>query len=167
MARLAVFTFGNLHGEHGDDHPGAKEFWEAVPAVFAALEAAPGFVSRASVADSWGEWVAPEFGDGRDVQTLSLWEDVESLFAASYGGNHLQAMKQRHEWFKPEESPSSVLWWVDDNHTPTWAEACERHRELHENGPTASAFNFRRPFDSDGHVTKVDHARVQAIGRNE
>jgi hypothetical protein len=165
MARLAVFTFGNLHGEQGDDHAGAKEFWEAAPSVIDALQAAPGFLSMSSQNDPWGAGATPEFGDGRDVQTLSLWVDVESLFAASYGGNHLAAMKKRHEWFKPEESPSSVLWWVEDDHTPTRAEACERHRQLHEQGPTASAFNFRRPFDSDGHATKVDHGRVKEIGR--
>ena len=91
--------------------------------------------------------------------------DVESLFAASCGGNHLDAMKKRGDWFKDEGYPSSVLWWVDDNHTPTWTEGCERHRHLHEHGPEAHAFNFRRPFDPNGQATKVDHSRVQALGR--
>ncbi len=93
--------------------------------------------------------------------------DIESLFAASYRGNHLDAMKQRHQWFKPEESRSSVLWWVDGDHTPTWAEACDRHLQLHENGSATSAFDSRRPFDSGGNTTRADRARVKEIGRDD
>ena len=48
MARLAVFAFGNLQGEHADDHAAAQRLWEAVPTVIATLQAAPGFLSMSS-----------------------------------------------------------------------------------------------------------------------
>ena len=158
MPRLAIFTFGNLQGEQGDDHAGAKEFWEASPGVFQAMASSPGYVSGphdSPEPDAWGAYVVPEFGDGREAQTLSLWEGLDSLHAAAYHGDHLGALKKRKEWFKDEEHPSHVLWWVDDEHTPTWQEARERHRELHENGPTASASNFRQPYGSDGVPPRV------------
>ena len=171
MSRLAAFTFGNLHGRPGDDHPGAREFYEWAPSVFGDLDSAPGLLSRsgggAAGADAgpgaWGEWVTPDYGDGRDVQTLSLWSDLESLFAGAYGGKHLAAMRKRKEWFKDPVYPSHVLWWVDDDHTPTWQEACERHHQLHEDGPTASAFSFRSPFDDSGATTRVDQDRVKEL----
>jgi hypothetical protein len=38
-----------------------------------------------------------------------------------------------------------VLWWVDDGHRPTLAEAVERLEHLRANGPTSHAFPFRLP----------------------
>ncbi|MBT3267502.1 DUF3291 domain-containing protein [Candidatus Poribacteria bacterium] len=107
--------------------------------------------------------MTPDHDDGRDVQTLSLWPDLESLFAGAYGGTHLAAMRKPTEWVKDPIYWSHVLWWVDEDHTPTWQEACERHRQLHEEGPTTSAFSIRNPFDDSGAITRVDHNRVKNL----
>ena len=47
--------------------------------------------------------------------------------------------------FERAERPMVVLWWVDDGHRPTLAEAVERLEHLRANGPTPHAFPFRLP----------------------
>lgn len=56
--------------------------------------------------------------------TLSLWADLESVFAFAYNGVHAglnaEALKHRKEWFLTPEWPTYVAWWVEDNHEPDW-----------------------------------------------
>jgi hypothetical protein len=61
VSRLAAFTFGDLHGRNGDDHPGAREAHAWAPSVFEDLGSALGLLSRSGGGDSearpgaWGE----------------------------------------------------------------------------------------------------------------
>ena len=55
-------------------------------------------------------------------------------------------MKRRREWFSESPEAYVVLWWVPAGHRPTIAEAQARLEFLRENGPSAEAFSFARPF---------------------
>ncbi|HAI99705.1 MAG TPA: DUF3291 domain-containing protein, partial [Dehalococcoidia bacterium] len=37
--------------------------------------------------------------------------------------------------------PAYVVWWVSDDHVPTWEEAWERLEHLNDNGPSPYAFD--------------------------
>lgn len=168
MSRVAFTTFAVLKQPYG--HPQVQPFDDRTPAVFAEAEGSPGFIARAKEMSGgtevsnferdwggWGGFAVPRFyAGGRTTatdsraSTLSLWRDLESVYAFVYNGLHLDALKHRHEWFLKPECPTYAVWWVEDDHTPTWAEACESLERLHDLGPAPSVFNFKKPFDAAG-----------------
>lgn len=151
-----------------------KGFAQRIDAVEAEAEQYPGCVAMARVANPpetnpyeqdwgpWGTYVTPRFYTGprerelrTDAETLSVWDDLESVFAFSYSGLHAEALRHRREWFPKGEFPIYVAWWVADDHIPTWTEACERIDYLHQNGASPHAFDFRHPFDAEGQPVKI------------
>jgi methyl-accepting chemotaxis protein len=169
MARVAIYTFFNILGRPGDDNAGAAELMEWVGPVFAGIDAAAGFIDRHQGPDDnrWGPMLTPEFDDGNPLGTLSLWQDLESVFAETYNGLHIDAMRKRDAWFRKERGPTYTMWWVGDRHMPTWEEAIVRQKKLHEEGATADAFTFRAPFDASGRPVRVDRARVDTIAASQ
>jgi hypothetical protein len=82
--------------------------------------------------------------------TLSIWRDIDAVFAFVYSGLHLEALRQRAAWFEPRRWPSYVAWWIADDEQPTWPDATARLDRLHVDGPSATAFDFHHPFDPLG-----------------
>lgn len=54
-------------------------------------------------------------------------------------------MRKRNDWFDKMQF-HLVLWWVEEGHQPSLEEAKVRLKLLTENGPTAEAFSFAKPF---------------------
>lgn len=167
-------TYGELHEPFG--HPRIEEFHERTPVVFEVAAGTPGHIATAGRAraasgrsgdrqddGAWGSYRTPSYHPGSldpdtrtDAQTLTLWRDLESVYGFAYSGPHLEAMRKRKSWFKPRIGPTYVAWWVTDDHTPSWDEACTRIEHLHEHGPTPYAFDFRTPFDADGRPVSLE-----------
>jgi len=147
MAHLAQLNVARLR--HELDHPELAPFVEALDAVNAVADDAPGFVWRlqedaAGNATSIRPW-------GADViVNLSVWTDLAALEAYVYGEAHAAVLKQRRMFFTRMERPSLVLWWVEEGHRPTLDEAHDRLARLEADGPTPYAFTMRVPFDADG-----------------
>ncbi|MCP5082920.1 MAG: DUF3291 domain-containing protein [Alphaproteobacteria bacterium] len=167
---LALYTFGQFI--EPADSTANDGFHARNDPILQMVDQAAGLVARSGYAsdpgpEPWGQEVYPEFyterGDGWSPATLSLWEDMESLFVFTYFGLHDEALKHGHEWFQKPHWPPLVLWWQGAETRPTWAQGVERHRHLHENGPAPFAFTFKHPFDKDGNATKLDKARVQNL----
>jgi hypothetical protein len=92
-----------------------------------------------------------------------LWEDLESVAAFAYSGPHGEAMVHRREWFGEPTAPEYVAFWVDDEADRVdWQEAADRLDHLNEHGPTPHAFDFKRPFDTEGNPTSLDRAKIKA-----
>ena len=171
MAKVAFMTIGLLHAPYGD--PRVQGFFDRGDANFATAEASPGFMGRsqydeATEADTWGASTQPALFNSeayldRTPQTLSVWHDLESVFAFAYSSVHDEALSKRKEWFVHPEWPSYVAWWVDDAHTPSWQEAYERYEQLRRDGSSPNAFDFKRPFEPDGHPITIDRAVVKRI----
>lgn len=169
MAKVAFMTVGLLHASNWDAR--VHGFIKRIQANNDAAEASDGFIDR-SVRDEitrehkWGQQPLPTPFTGMDhqdrlPQTLSLWQDLESVFAFAYHGVHAEALSKRKEWFVKPEWPTYVAWWVEDGHTPTWEEAGQRYEILYQVGPTPEAFNFKQPFGSDGQPFKIDRQKVK------
>ena len=167
---LALYTFGQFIGRANDPHNSG--FHELNDPVFEVVDQADGLIARSGYASdigpaSWGEEVYPEFyqerGDGWSPATLSLWRDMESLFAFTYFGLHATALKRGREWFVHPTWPALVLWWQNPNQTPTWADGVARHKKLHEHGATPAAFTFKQPFDRTGRPTRLDKSRLAKL----
>lgn len=162
MSRIAFYTFGILREPQG--HEQVQGFCDRAQAAFAQAEQSTGFIDR-----SRGEWggedVKPRFFDPQKhaggPATLSLWTDLESVCAFAYRDIHGEAFKMRRDWFLKPEWPTYAAWWIDDEHLPTWAEACQCHEYLHDHGPSPQAFNFKQPFDAQGQSTELNKTLLE------
>jgi len=170
MSQLAFMTFGILREPGG--HPDVQGFFDAGVDVFANTDVAIGFIDRYRYpadtgGDPFGEYVAGRFVtpgfDDRVAPTLSLWRDLEAVFAFAYAGVHAPALRRRKEWFVTSEWPTYVAWWVADDRRPDWPEANARHEHLHDHGSTSFAFDFRSPFAADGQPIMLDRSRIATL----
>ncbi len=167
---LALYTF-DMFVRPAED-PANAGFHALNDPVLQEVDCAEGLIARSgyeSDADgsSWGQEVHPRFyierGDGWSPATLSLWTDLEALFAFTYSGLHASALRRGREWFQKPDWPPLVLWWHQGEGHPTWAEGVRHHEYLHDHGPTPHAFTFKSPFDLSGAPTRLDKARVQKL----
>ncbi|MBS0375056.1 MAG: DUF3291 domain-containing protein [Proteobacteria bacterium] len=161
--RIAFMTMVLLKAERAS--PAVAGFMERIAGAFAAAEALPGFVDRARVDPAtglynWGvrgvpsTFPVPDPGD-RLAHTLSVWRDLESVAQYSYRGLHAEAVKRRGDWCVPPTWPTYYAWWIADDAWPTWEEGYRRFDRIHRHGPTAEAFDFRRPYTADGTPTTL------------
>ncbi len=86
---------------------------------------------------------------------------MESVYAFTYAGFHAEVLEKREEWFVKGEYPAYAAWWIPDNETPTRADGAKRLEYLHDNGPTAHAFDFESPFDACGQPLVMDRQKIQ------
>lgn len=175
MSKLAFFTYGELREVPG--HPTVQGFIDSAQPIFMAAAGHEGCIGLAtgphntepfddmSEADyrEWGAFAVPHFYTGSTVphefragMTLTLWKNMDAVFHFSYTSLHAEALKQRHIWIEDNEYPPYVMWWVDDDHIPTWGEACKKLEQLHHQGASPEAFNFKQAFDASGNAAKPD-----------
>ena len=169
MPRLAFLTIGPMQAVWGS--PRMQPFQQRAPAVFAGAANSEGCLAvlegEADPNDPAGPVAPPrvvqkpEF-ENRLAATLTLWQDLESVFVFAYNGVHAEALTHRQAWFEHGPWPPYVAWWVNDDHTPTVAEAHARYDQLHQHGPAPAAFDFKQPFGPDGQPAPLDRAAVRA-----
>jgi hypothetical protein len=168
--QLALYNFGIHVAPY--DSPAVEGFRLREGLNFEAAARAEGFLGRSGYAgedgpETWGEQVFPRYLEGTGFtsapSSLSLWRDVESLMAFSYSGVHADALKHARHWNIRQTWPPLVLWWVKAGSRPNWQHGVDRLHHLADCGPTAEAFTFKTPFDSQGKPMVIDRAAVKAI----
>ena len=147
MPQLAQLNVARLR--HELDHPDLAPFVEALDAVNAVADDAPGFVWRLQE-DAEGNATSIRPWGQDMIVNLSVWADLAALESYVYGAAHASVLKQRRMFFTRMESPTLVLWWVADGHQPTLDEARDRLTRLESEGPSAYAFTMREAFDASG-----------------
>ena len=99
-------SLGILLEPFGD--PQVRGFEQRVPDVFGVAKDSQGFVALLSgPPDVPAVFSAPEFA-GRVAHALSIWRDLESVMAYSYGGLHAEALAKRKDWFTHGPCPGYV-----------------------------------------------------------
>ena len=99
------------------------------------------------------------------TSTLSVLVDLLSVYALAYNGRHAEALSHRKDWFSTLYWPAYVVWWVSDDHVPTWEEAWGRLEHLNGNGPSPYAFDYSQTIDDDGRaVAPKYHPRPGEVG---
>lgn len=150
--QLALYTFGIFRLPA--DHRVNDGFRVPNDPVFASVDRAEGLIARSGYAsdddpNSWGTEIYPRFyreqGDGWSPATLSLWRDLESVFAFTYSGLHAQALARGREWFAKSTWPPFVLWWHESVMRPQWAEGAARLEHLHDDGRRRGPSTSGRP----------------------
>ena len=132
--------------------PGMESFTSRVEAINDLARRSPGFVWTLEVEDGVGATRVEVFADNPNIIIqLSKWESVESLFHFAYKTAHAKLIAAKDDWFVPVPGMANLaLWWVEEDHLPTIAEAKAKMIRLHRDGPTPAAFNFAAPFAADG-----------------
>ena len=107
MAKVVLYTFAIF--KEPNEHEQNDGFHERNPFVYVSAENAKGFVDRAgnswkrNHADRNSDWgtreVSPRFLTGENhrdtAATLSVWENVESIYAFCYHGFHAEVLSHR------------------------------------------------------------------------
>ena len=111
--------------------------------VNAAAEAADGFVWRLKDEDGPGATSYRLLDDDNIIVNLSVWRDLASLreFVLGQAG-HRAALSRRREWFEKASSPTTVCWYVSDDHLPTLDEAEAMLLRLRAEGASEDLFPF-------------------------
>ncbi|WP_422361314.1 DUF3291 domain-containing protein [Reichenbachiella sp.] len=132
------------------DDPIMKEFKDFLAPVNQLAEESPGFVWRFK--DETGEAaidVETPFEDSMIFINMSVWTDYESLRAYTYDTVHSYFLKSRKKWSEKIDGHQVVLWWIEQSHVPTLAEAKSKLDTLEKNGPTPSAFGLQKIFEPE------------------
>lgn len=141
---LAAANVAQMRGASYDD-PLMAGFVASLDPLNAIADSSPGFVWRL-VDEAADEEAAKIFDTERLLFNLSVWESIEALESYVYRSGHIEAVRNRAQWFeKPTKSPF-VLWWVAAGHRPSIKEVKLRFDLLWNSGPCADAFTFRTRF---------------------
>ena len=131
------------------DDPQLAGFVARLDEINALADRSSGFVWRLQ-SDSGNATDIQVSDDPRFIVNLSVWKDLDALFAYVYRSDHLQVMAQRRRWFEKPAGAFMALWWVPAGELPGAAEGMRRLEILERKGPTAAAFTFKAPFDAAG-----------------
>jgi heme-degrading monooxygenase HmoA len=124
------------------DSPQLAGFVNRLDEINALADRAPGFVWRFQTEAGDATALRP-YDDDRILVNFSVWESPEALHQFVYRTAHVEAMRQRRQWFEVMSEAYLVLWWVPAGHRPTVEEAIARLETLRTRGPSAEAFTFR------------------------
>lgn len=144
---LAQLNVGRLVDEPGSDT--VAEFMNALGPINALGEVSPGFVWMLKDDEgvgATGERFPGHEDDDRYIANLTVWEDVESLRHFVSRSGHGMYLRRRREWFEKADQPTTVLWWIEEGHTPDLREGAARLNQLRRGGPTPEAFNLTTTF---------------------
>src|SRR5439155_24596699 len=113
--------------------------------INALAERSPGFVWRLQTGEGNATAIRP-YEDPMVLVNMSVWETLDDLRQYVYRSNHADYLRQRKQWFEKFEGPYMVMWWIPAGHIPTVEEAKEHLDHLREQGESAYAFTFTKPF---------------------
>ena len=137
------------------EHEANADFVSNLDRVNATAEAQPGFIWRFKGSGNDALDVQA-FDDPMLAVNMSVWADMESLIKFVYRNEaHVSIMRRRKEWFDRVEI-YQALWWVEKDRLPTLYEAKLRLELLRINGPSYSAFTFKKAYaPPSGELLKV------------
>ena len=130
------------------DDPRIADFMNALAEINQLGEQTDGFVWRL-VGTGDNATDIQLFADPMVIVNMSIWEDIDSLFAFTYRSQHVDFYRRRREWFEPVSLPTPVLWWNTAGYIPSLADALQRIEYMAQHGATPYAFNFKQRFSSD------------------
>ena len=131
------------------DDPRIAGFVERLDDINALADRSSGFVWRLQSESGNATDIAVS-EDPNFIVNMSVWENLESLFAYVYKSDHTAVMAQRRRWFEKPDGAFMALWWVPAGHLPGIEEGLCRLELLDRNGPTREAFTFKVTFDPQG-----------------
>lgn len=130
------------------DDPMIAEFVAALDPINALAERSPGFVWRLK-GEGNDATSLRVFDDTAIIVNMSVWQDIESLYAFAHHSEHVSFFRRRREWFERLATPAATLWWLPTSELPTTQDAKARLEHLKIHGPTPQAFTFKQRFAAE------------------
>lgn len=127
------------------EDPRMQDFVDALDPVNRSADRSPGFIWRLD-SDLCQDGELEKFEAAGWLVNMSMWRDMEALQKFISSPGHLAVMRRRAEWFSKWPEATTVLWWVEAGHIPTFSEALARLERLRKDGPTDQAFSFGQAF---------------------
>lgn len=138
---VAELNIGRLNHEISD--PRMADFVDNLERVNRMAERMPGFVWRlAGDGSNGGALDLRPFPDPMMAVNMSVWETIEELEVFVWKTVHQRFYSRKAEWFTALRSHHFVMWFVEEGHTPTLAEARERLEHLDAHGNSDYAFDW-------------------------
>lgn len=122
-------------------------FVDNLDRIYKLAEATVGFIWRHVSINDDAEAKAA-FGEDDLIFNMSVWESKEALRDFVYMSEHVDILRQRGEWFVPQNRPIMALWWQPAGTIPTIVEAKHRLDRLAQAGSGEDAFTFRQFYDA-------------------
>lgn len=141
MAKKQLAQINIAHMKAAQNDPIMKEFVDFLDPINKLADESPGFIWRLV-----GEPTEPVPWNDMIIINMSVWENIETLKDFTYNTAHSYFVRSRKKWFQHLGTPHYVLWWVEEGHIPTLAEAAEKLELLAKNGATPDAFTFAHTF---------------------
>lgn len=140
------------------DAPEMRSFTDRIEAINLLAKRSPGFVWTLEGEEGEGATRVEVFAENPNIIIqLSKWGSLDSLYAFAYKTAHAKLIAARKDWFvKVPNLANLALWWVDEGHLPTIAEAKSKMTKLYKSGPSPEAFDFQTPFSADGKPIKTN-----------
>jgi hypothetical protein len=145
--QLAQINVARLVAPEGDAR--VQPFFDALDAVNALADVAPGFVWRLQTEDGNATALQPT-PDPLLILNMSVWSDAQALFDFVYRSGHTPVMGQRRNFFSRFEGAYQALWWVPAGERPTISDGLSRLWMLDRYGPSSHAFTFKARFPKPG-----------------
>jgi hypothetical protein len=129
------------------DDPAMDGFTSRIEEINALAEEAPGFAWRLVFDDALNAEVVEMTGNPRIVLNMSMWTSFDTLSDYIFKSDHLQLMRDRHQWFKTSREATLCFWWMPAAAPPpTMRDGWERLMLLRDKGPTPAAFPMKRRY---------------------
>ena len=136
---IAQMNWGRMRHPIDDDR--MAEFAMALDKVYHDAEIHPGFIWRISDRDA--ETQLRDLGhDGQMSATVSVWTDIAALRSYTFSGMHGEFLTRTREWFLEVDGPQLVIWDVDPDARPTFAEAFDRLAQLAKTGASDQGYGW-------------------------
>lgn len=137
--QLAQINIAHMKAAQND--PIMKEFVDFLDPINKLADESPGFIWRLvgepTESAPWNDMV---------IINMSVWENIETLKDFTYNTAHSYFVRSRKKWFQHLGTPHYVMWWIEEGHIPTLAEAAEKLELLEKRGSSPEAFTFAKPF---------------------
>lgn len=123
------------------DDPRIAGFVDRLDAVNAIADRSPGFVWRLQT-ETGNALDVEAFDDPMVIVNMSVWETPEHLENFVWNTVHKQVYRRKAEWFNALAGHHFAMWWIEEGHVPTPAEARDKLDCLDRRGDTDEAFGW-------------------------
>jgi hypothetical protein len=145
MRKYHLAQINIAYAKEDNDSAVMAGFIKRLDEINALADKAPGFVWRLQGEE--GNAVSLQvFEDPLLLVNMSVWEDMESLKHYVYRSSHVELIRDRDAWFNKMRKMHQALWWVPAGQIPSVAEGKEKLALIQQQGVSAAAFTFARPF---------------------
>ncbi len=127
------------------DDPRMADFVAQLDEVNALADHRPGFVWRLQT-DQGNTIDLRVYDETAILVNMSVWTSIEALYEFTYRTIHVNVFQDRRKWFEKSDTPSLVLWWIEEGNIPSVEEGKTQLEQLRLYGPSEDAFTFKERY---------------------